>query len=130
MIQQKTSEKCFQNNKYEIRLDTYNAVGVIFKELPLAEYLALQAYQNETGIQVIFPITDTKLRTKAVSEMSNANIWYKTGNTEFEFANLEVNLNGNLFLPSSSLNELRRIALEGLKDLMLKCLYYEYENIR
>ena len=44
----------------------------------------------------------------------------KTGSTEFEFNNLEVNLNGNLFLPSSALNELRRIALEGYENLVLQ----------
>lgn len=53
----------------------------------------------------------------------------KTGSTEFEFNNLEVNLNGNLFLPSSALNELRRIALEGLKDLMLKIHTRYNDNI-
>ena len=32
----------------------------------------------------------------------------KTGNTEFTFDNLEVLIEGNVFLPMQALNELRR----------------------
>lgn len=39
----------------------------------------------------------------------------KTGNTEFVFENLEVELEGNVFLPMQQLNELRRRALEELQ---------------
>ena len=44
----------------------------------------------------------------------------KTGNTEFEFAALQIELTGNLFLPMQSLNELRRKALEALTEALLK----------
>lgn len=44
----------------------------------------------------------------------------KTGNTEFEFAALQIELTGNLFLPMQSLNELRRKALETLTEALLK----------
>lgn len=43
----------------------------------------------------------------------------KTGNTEFEFENLEIVISGNVFLPMQSLNELRRIALEELERKIL-----------
>lgn len=39
----------------------------------------------------------------------------KTGNTEFEFEQLEIELTGNVFLPMQQLNELRRNALEALE---------------
>ncbi len=39
----------------------------------------------------------------------------KTGNTPFEFKTLDIELNGNLFMPMQSLNELRRNALEELE---------------
>lgn len=39
----------------------------------------------------------------------------KTGNTEFEFERLEIEMAGNVFMPMQSLNELRRIALEELE---------------
>ena len=39
----------------------------------------------------------------------------KTGNTDFYFCDLQIKLNGNVFLPMQQLNELRRLALEKLK---------------
>lgn len=44
----------------------------------------------------------------------------KTGNTEFEFETLQIELAGNLFLPMQSLNELRRNAMEALTEALLK----------
>lgn len=43
----------------------------------------------------------------------------KTGNTEFEFAKLSVEINGNIFLPMQSLNNIRREALEKLEALVV-----------
>lgn len=63
---------------YDFRLDTYNAVGVKFVLLKHEEYVALQQYQDENNIQVIFPITDPALRPQAEQDMNNANIWYRT----------------------------------------------------
>ena len=63
---------------YSFRLDTYNSAGVKFVYLTDAEYKALQAYQDETGIQVIMPITDQKLRPEAVQDSNDPNVWYAT----------------------------------------------------
>ncbi|MBQ2987216.1 MAG: U32 family peptidase [Tyzzerella sp.] len=43
----------------------------------------------------------------------------KTGNTPFEFDDLQIELDGNLFLPMQVLNELRRTALDCLEDKIL-----------
>jgi len=43
----------------------------------------------------------------------------KTGNTEFEFENLSIELEGNLFVPMQQLNELRREGLETLEKVVL-----------
>ena len=63
---------------YDFRLDTYNAVGVKFVLLKYDEYVALQQYQDENNVQVIFPITDPALRPEAEQDKTNANIWYRT----------------------------------------------------
>jgi len=63
---------------YDFRLDSYNAVGVKFVLLKYEEYVALQQYQDENNIQVIFPITDPALRPSAEQDKTNANIWYRT----------------------------------------------------
>lgn len=43
----------------------------------------------------------------------------KTGDTSFVFEELEVIMDDNIFMPNGAINELRRSALEGLKDELL-----------
>ena len=65
---------------YSFRLDTYNKVGIQYVPLTTAQYKALQAYQDENNIQVIYPATD-KLQFPQNSAKypyeKNPNIWYK-----------------------------------------------------
>lgn len=45
----------------------------------------------------------------------------KTGNTEFEFVDIKIDLDGGLFLPKVSiLNDMRRTALSGLENMVLE----------
>ncbi len=53
----------------------------------------------------------------------------KTGNTEFEFSDLDVFLEGDLFVPMQSLNELRRKGIEALQNMMLDNSRREYHRI-
>lgn len=48
----------------------------------------------------------------------------KTGNTEFEFDRLDIAVNGNIFVPMQSLNELRRLALSELEE----AIYSSYKR--
>ncbi len=64
---------------YKVRLDTYQMNGAVFKTLNYDEYMALQNYQDETGIQVIYPITQTNKRPSTDKE--NANYWYEVSNS-------------------------------------------------
>lgn len=43
----------------------------------------------------------------------------KTGNTEFELKNLQINLDNNLFVQMGTLNDLRRNAISGLESLVI-----------
>ncbi|MBR5143448.1 MAG: hypothetical protein IKW53_00205 [Clostridia bacterium] len=54
-----------QTKMYSFRVNTYTVVGAKFVLLSTAEYQALQAYQDETGIQVILPITNLNDRPAA-----------------------------------------------------------------
>ncbi len=63
---------------YNFRLDTYSCVGAKYKLWSTEEYLAVQKYQDENNVQIIFPITDPALRPQAEQDQNNANIWYKT----------------------------------------------------
>ncbi len=56
---------------YDVKVDDYLKMGMTYLTLTHAEFEALQAWQDQTGIQVIYPaITDAK--------QSDANIWYET----------------------------------------------------
>lgn len=64
---------------YDIKSDTYVKNGMVYMTLTEQEYQDLQAWQNETGIQVIYPAVDTS-SLKIESLKSNANIWYECSN--------------------------------------------------
>lgn len=62
--------------RYSISVDSYERVGFAYCDLTSDEYEALKNYQNESGIQVMYPMPVTyKNQFKAIS--SPANIWYK-----------------------------------------------------
>ena len=44
----------------------------------------------------------------------------KTGNTDFEFESIEIDLDDGLFVPVRDLNELRRNALDGIREMILQ----------
>lgn len=55
---------------YDLLIDNYYKMGMMFLTLSPAEYEKLQAYQDETGLQVIYPaLKDAK--------QTDANIWYE-----------------------------------------------------
>ena len=55
---------------YDVRVDSYVGNGYTYLTLTAAEYEDMQRWQNETGIQVIYPaVTDAKA--------TDANIWYE-----------------------------------------------------
>lgn len=61
---------------YDIKTDSYTRNGMLYLTVTEAEYQALQAWQNETGIQVIYPAVDTSSFFLEATK-SNPNIWYE-----------------------------------------------------
>ena len=55
---------------YVARVDNYISNGFTFMTLTEKQYQDIQAWQNETGVQVIYPATNDK-------KTSDANIWYE-----------------------------------------------------
>ncbi len=90
---------------YKFRYDSYHAVGTVFLNVNKAEYDNIQKYQDETGIQVIYPITDRELRPTATQDENDANFWFETkekgGKTSIvldknnEFTNIYVKYTGS-----------------------------------
>lgn len=63
---------------YTYRLDSYHKNGMIYKNFSMEEYAELQKYQDETGIQVIYPTVKLADRPQAVQDQADANYYYKT----------------------------------------------------
>ena len=64
---------------YHANVDSYLGVGFIFKQLNYTEYQKIVAYQNETGIQVLYPMIDTSSEDYYGYGTTNEypNYWYK-----------------------------------------------------
>lgn len=55
---------------YDVKVDTYYRMGMLYLTMTPAEYEALQVWQDETGIQVIYPaVSDAK--------QTDPNVWYQ-----------------------------------------------------
>ena len=64
---------------YSYRLDSYQKVGCVFmRSVSRSDYYAMQEYQDKTGIQIIYPITQPDKRPQAKKNETNANFWYET----------------------------------------------------
>ena len=61
---------------YNLRSDSYSSVGYVFVNLSEAEYQALMKYQDDTGIQVMYPLQAT-MNKHFVRANDGANFWYK-----------------------------------------------------
>ncbi len=64
---------------HDVRVDSYARVGYAYVNLTADEYRRLQAYQDERGIQVIYPMAVTQ-GTDFLLGNSGANFWYKLKN--------------------------------------------------
>ena len=59
---------------YDIRVNAYYALGNVYKVLSYNEFDKIQAWQNETGIQVIYPY----VHPRDIRDIrNNPNLWYK-----------------------------------------------------
>ena len=59
---------------YTIETNRYFEIGIVYRTLRYDEYEALQQWQNETGIQVIYPYVEPK---DINGIENNPNLWYK-----------------------------------------------------
>ena len=63
---------------YDIKVNAYYALGVVYRVFSYDEFQNIQNWQNKTGIQVIYPYVDPE----DISGISDTpNIWYKVDST-------------------------------------------------
>lgn len=66
-------------NFYKYRLDTYHSIGVVMMTVDRETYQRIQNYQDEKGVQVIYPITIRSKRPTAIQDQNSlGNYWYET----------------------------------------------------
>lgn len=70
---------------------------------------------NELEVEV-FGQTASLPKNRAMAAADFEKQLRKTGNTPFEFEQLEVHVNGEVFVPNGAINELRRNALDALEQ--------------
>ena len=62
---------------YDIKLDSYYGNGMTSLTLTKEQFEAIQDWQDDTGIQVIYPAVDTSKILNPVDQ-KDANVWYET----------------------------------------------------
>lgn len=70
---------------YDVRTDAYVTNGMAYVDLSLEQFEDLQQWQKETGIQVIYPAIDVKMKDPktgkeyiVTAKQGDANVWYAT----------------------------------------------------
>ena len=64
---------------YSAKIDTYLDVGFLFRDITQTEYANIRAWEDETGLSVLYPLIDTKSAYYVAPSDPNmaANYWYK-----------------------------------------------------
>ncbi len=97
----KVRGKMVERLTYTIENNKYYELGVVYRTLSFQEFEAIQQWQNETGIQVIYPYVEPK----DINDIKdNPNIWYEVDSK----GNAVLDKDGN-FKPMYSTNK----GLEG-----------------
>ncbi|MDE6108452.1 MAG: ABC transporter permease [Oscillospiraceae bacterium] len=66
---------------YDIEVNAYYALGMMYRNFTYSEYERLQNWQNETGIQVIYPYVDMADIGGSIDTTKAPNIWYVVDNS-------------------------------------------------
>ena len=73
-VEVKVRGKMVERTSYTIEVNSYFKEGVRYRTFSVEAFNALQDWQNETGIQVIYPYVEAK-DINGITD--NANIWYE-----------------------------------------------------
>ena len=67
--------KTKSNTYYPFRVDAYLREGFVYRSIEQAEYAKIKAWEEETGLQVLYPVIESNEFTP---DDKDANYWYKT----------------------------------------------------
>ena len=106
-----------ETTTYNVRLEDYLAVGFLYKTIEQSEYASILAWQEETGIQVLYPlVADNEYNM----DSTDANFWYKS----VKGTPVSVDASGNV----TKLKYSEDLVLEDnyKRDSDGNLIYYEY----
>ena len=93
----------------DARINSYLKVGFRYISLTMSQYEALRAWEEESGLKVVYPMIDTSSEWCDMNNADDANYWYRhAGN------NYPVDENGN---PMRTIEE---VQAKGLVDNYLR----------
>lgn len=146
-LQSETGREIIKNNEFEIsedgtnyiyRYNTYYGVGFgKYKIISLEEFNAIQAYQLETGRQVLYPIVKFSERPTQEKNKYDANIYYVVDDLKASTLRPSLDENGNIIpnywsyeagSPSGLMAEYNSLRIEGEDgvDIDGTTYYYAY----
>lgn len=107
-----------------------NGEIIVKKDTPISfNVWSEEGFYNGLSFSITSSIIPEEALNRPISKEKVAEQLSKTGATEFEFENLNVILDDGLFIPKiSMLNDIRRAALEGLENLVIKKHTHNLEN--
>ena len=86
--------------------------------------LCNEGFYNGLETKVTSMIIPEQAQNLPISKEKIINQLSKTGNTEFKFINIKVNLDDNLFIQIGVLNDLRRSAISNLEKMVMEKYTY------
>ncbi len=92
----KNNEFTVENKLYSYRLDSVHAVGAEYVSLTIPQYEALQAYQDRTGIQVMYPVVAKADRPQVIDGRKNDADYYFQTTTKGNKIQIVYDQNGNI----------------------------------
>ena len=112
-------------NYYDVRVDSYIAKGMDFIDVTAEEFEAMQKWQNDTGIQLIYPAVDTKAKGAfnrdliAKAKQNDPNVWYAT------------DTKGNPLLKDGELTACyAKSTTSRFNSILYSEEYYNYDSLR
>ena len=94
---------------YTIECNRYFELGCVYRTFSYTEFQKLMDWQNETGIQVVYPYVETK---DIMDIVDNPNLWYKVSDTK---GTADLDKDGNFIPVYSTRKEIEGMPYNSLR---------------
>ena len=113
--------------RFDVGVDTYLEVGFIYKEVTQDEYKKILAWQEESGIQVLYPKIENNqyYYPNSVTVDNPANYWFKSNN-KGDPIKVSVDSEGNVTEKKISLKDNATLEDNYKRDAEGNLVYWDY----